>query len=313
MRRGETKAMALGVFAALSWSLVLCVATRIVQQGVAPLVVVFHLCFWGAAGALVVLLLTGRTDELSVFKRKETHFLALLLTGGYGLWVLQTVAMENLRTQTAYLLFYSAPLMIGALSLLGRERATAKQMGRLVMGFVGCIMILVSPYASAFAVGSAPQGHTMAGYVAALGWAACWALFSHLGRPLVREEKVLPVAALVLGGGCLCLLATCVSAGKSPLAITGPQLAACVVAGVVGVTGTFGLWLKCLSKAPVVFASLLWYLGALFSVGWAYWFGGTVPGWWTVGGAALILLAVRCPRERKTGSYKTMGDIIRGR
>jgi drug/metabolite transporter (DMT)-like permease len=298
----------LGVLAVMLWSVVLAVVDSLTAQGVPAHVVQFHLVFWGAAGALVVLLLWGRTDELSVFKRQETVFLLLVLTGGYGFWILQGVAFERVGTRQAHLFFYLAPLLMAALSFLGREQASGRQIGALLLGFAGCVMILAGGSSGGQAVGAPSAG----GYVLAVGHAACWAAFSLLARPVVREEKTLPVVALVLGGGALCLLVTNLSAGRNVLAITTGQLVVCAATGILALAGAFGLWLACVSHVPVASVSSLWYLGALFGAGLAYRFKGDAPGWLTLVGGIFILLALRSGLRRRRGGGKTMGDIIRG-
>jgi len=308
MSRNEKTAVTLGVFAVLLWSVVLAVIDGLRAQGVPTHVVGFHLVFWGAAGAVALLLLWGRTEELSVFKRRETLFITLVATGGYGFWILQGAAFEKAAAHEVNLLFYAAPLLMAVLGFAGRERASGRQIAALLMGFAGCIMILVGPFSGGQGDGGASS---VAGYAAALGHAACWAAFSLLARPLVREEKTLPVVALVLTGGAACLLVTNVSAGRNVLAITGAQLSTCIATGVVAVAGAFGLWLACLARVPVAFAASLWYLGALVGFGLAYWMEGRTPGWWVLGGGILILLALRSSLRCRTGGGKTIGDIIR--
>jgi len=308
MQGARKSAYFFGVLAALLWGPQFMLFRRLLKGKGAPTapVLAFYFVFGGAVALLLVMFLLGRLPELRIFNRRETHFLVLVATGGYGFWILRSLTMDALDFSTARLLFLTAPLAIGALSAFSREKADGRALFGLALGFVGCIL-LVGP------------GRQMAGGLrgALLGLAAagCWALFSVSARPLVRTESALPVAALVTALGALCLLVTCLSMGEGIIRIGPRQLMLACLAGAVTVGFMMPVWLRCLAGAPAALAGGFWYLGLLFGVLLACRIEGEPhPGaLWILGGATLILLGLY---GALSGRYKrrrgvSMSDIIR--
>jgi len=301
-RRG----LLMGLLAALCWSPHFSSVSGAVREGVSPLVVHFYLLLWAAAGCLLLLALGGRLGELSVFKRRESQLIIMALTGGYGLWLLRGLALQGGPQARAHvhLLFYAAPLMLGLFSLPARDGARGRQMGALVLGFVGCILIA---YPSPGAESGAPALR-FGTALAACGAAACWALFSLAARPLVREEKLLPVCAVLWSLGAVCLLATSLATGDSVLAISRGALRTTLWLGPLSVAVAFGCWLKGLAELAPGSAAPLWYVALAFGVA----LGTERLGPWSLGGAALIVLAVLFASGRREQPYMSMSDIIRG-
>lgn len=318
MQRSERMAFVFGALAALFWSPNYLALTHTVSREApqAPLVVIqFYMLLWAAAAMLLVLFLSGRMDELAAFKRKETHFLVLVLSGGYGLWLLRALSIQRMDDGTnVRLLFYSAPLIVAVLGFLGAEKPSGKQIAALLLGFVGCIMIIGGPGRLGAQAASTEASGGFGGVPAAVGAAACFALFSLVARQLLAEEKVLPVAVVVLCGGALCLMVTCFSMGmgKDFFSITWKGLWLTVVFGVLTVGVTFALWLKCLAAVPAVSAAAFWYLGAVFGIWWSYRMAGVRPGWWALGGTVLVLLCLQGAARSRQKARTTLGDIIRG-
>ena len=310
MPRSRTAGFAAGVLAALLWSPHFYVVRHFLAGAEEVNVLVFYLyvVFWGAVASLLVMLLSGRTEELSIFKRTQTHFLALVVTGGYGFWLLRALSIQRAAEAPSHvqILFYTGPLLLGFLSLLTREAASIRQIAGLLLGFVGCILIAGSPYWGAAESGGPPSLETS---LIALGAAACWAAFALMARPMVKEEKVLPVIVIVLSMGAVFLLVTCYSTGASML-IGSKRLWASMILGAAAALA-LGCWLKCLASAPASAAASLWYLALVFGVAWAYWIAHLSPGWFTLVGAALVLLALHSAPAVHRKQQTTMSDLIR--
>ena len=311
MPRSDKGGYALVALASLFWAMCYAVLSTLTRDGVPPLVVEFHLVLWGAVAALILLVISGRADELWAFQRKETHFLALVATGGYGFWLFQALALRRLDPPSAHLAFYVGPLIAGGILAFQGEATPQKHLVALLWAFVGAIIIFRDP-----ARYSPPAAEAAAlwsrGYAAAGAWAVCWVLFSMVGHSLMENAKALPAAAMVLGVGAVCLLITCIGAGRNVLGISASQLLACMGAGGLAVACSFTLWLKGLARLSLVSAAALWYLGVLFAAIAAYFMEGLTPGWLTLGGAILILMGVRGGLRRQPRPGKTIGDIIRG-
>ncbi len=307
MRTSGKTALLLGALAALLWSRHFYVLEGLRGDDVPVLVLQFHLLFWPAAVFLLLLFISGRTSALSVFNRRETRFLALAAAGGYGFWVLRALALESGDAPQVHLLFYTAPLLMGLLSVFTGERADRKVAFGLLLGFIGCI-VLVEGQGSGMETAAPVRWSAR---FLAVGASACWAVFSLMARPIVREEKVLPVVALVTGVGAICLFVTCLSTGESIFRISPPQMLTAALAGLFTVGLMMAAWLKCLGMMPVSLASPLWYLGLLFGLIWAHRSGVSVSGWLALAGAVLILLGLHSALGGRQRSAVTMSDIIR--
>ncbi|GAF86778.1 unnamed protein product, partial [marine sediment metagenome] len=247
--------------------------------------------------------------DLAMLKRRETHFLLLAAAGGYGLWLLRARALGSADVARARILFCTAPLLIGALSAFTRERAGLRTIGSLLLGFVGCAIIIVWGH-------NQPEGaepaSSAAGNLYALGAAACWAAFSLLARPIVREEKALPTAFLVTGIGAAFLLVTCLFARLSIFAVTSGQLKATILPGFFTVGLMMVFWLKCVGLVPAPIAAPFWYLGVLFGLLWVGKAGMTVSFWWALLGAGVVLFGVHAVAGARARTTATMSDVIRG-
>ena len=303
MRSSPRTAWAYGLLAAALWSPHFYVVESLRAGGVPPVALAFHLLLWPAAACAVWLFVRGRVGELLVFKRRETQFLILAAVGGYGFWALRMMALESAGGPPVRVLFYMAPLMMALLSMFGREKPDGKAFWGLVVGLAGCLALVR---------GGSPDGvwtGAVQGKLLGLGAAVCWAAFSVMARPIVREERILPVVALVTGIGAVCVGVTCLSRGENPFQLSPLQLRTVGITGLVTVGLMTAAWLKCLADTPPAQGALLWYLAPLF---------GLVPGWhlgvdigWTLAGALLVAFALRIALRRPTRSSVTMGDVIR--
>lgn len=304
MQQSGKSAVAFAVLAGLLWAphFHLVEGLRAGPAGVSPLIIQLYLVFWAAAALLLLLVLSGRIAELSVFHSRETHFLILAALGGYGCWMLQAVALES--ASPPRLVFYTAPLLIGLFSVFTREQADRRTVVGLLLGFAGCVMLMKG-------VGAA---HLWSGGLPAVGAAACWALFSLGARPIVREERALPVAVLVLLIGTACLLVTCIARGDNPFHISISQLRTTVFAGFFTVALVVIFWLKCLNVASAATVAPFWYLGLLFGVlGHALFIGGLWSGFfWLLGGAVLVLLGIGNSLAQRDRKSMSISDVLRG-
>ena len=257
----------------------------------------FYVVLWAAAVCGGFMLLTGRLSELSALRRREVHLLVLAALGGYALWLLRALALERTmagltdagvgRLTQAHMLFYAGPLLLGLLSVPSREGARAREIGVLILGFVGAILI-----ARSFAADGAAVPTTAATRLLALGSALCWALFVLLARPAARENRALPVLTTVLGLGATCMMVTCLTTGGGLLTISARALWLSMIVGGVSVGLGLLCWVTALSIAPAAKVAPVWYLAMAFGLVWAHVIGRCEIGWLALPGAGLILVAV---------------------
>jgi len=301
MQRTRKRGLILGAVAALLWSPHFALVQSMLRGGTSLLVAEFYFLLFASVLLLLLLFLSGRLSELSVFKRRETHFLALAASGGYGLALLLGLALGQAPAAPVRLWFYAGPLIVALLSLFGRERADLKAFVGILLGFFGCVLVVRAEAPGSLAIS-----------MRAIGAAACWAVFSMLARPLVREEKPLPVAAVVCMIGAACLLVTCLSMGRSVFAVRPAHLWTAAVTGAFTVGLMMVFWLKCLGSAEAALAAPLWYLGLAFGVVWVRRVGVDVDGWLAFGGIVLVLFGLHTAFSGRRSSAMSLGDVIRG-
>ena len=309
MQASGKTAFLLGTLTALLWSPHFLRVQDLVAGGDASLFAVyFHVLLWPALALLALSFLTGRGAVVSVFKQRETHFLVLAGTGGYGFWLLRALALESGPAAHAHVLFYAAPLLMAVLSRLTAERADAKTAFGLALGFMGCILLVFSQDRG---VGSVGAG-SLSGWLQALGAAFCWAVFTVSARPIMREEKAIPAAAVILGIGAVFLLFTCLGRGENPLALEPGEALSAGLTGLLTVGLMMVVWLKCIAASPVKVAAPFWYLGLLFGLVWARGRGIHVDPVLAAIGAVLLIVGLWYALLGRRRSAMTMGDVIRG-
>jgi len=302
MTRSETTAFVLGTLAAAFWSPHFYLVQA--QHGQSSLLVFyFYVLLAAAVVCLLLLALMGQTRELSEVARRESHFIFLALTGGYGLWLLRALALDHSAADPAraHLLFYLGPLILIVAAKFTRFPPSGRQMLGVVLGFVGAALIIGKP--------ATPTG--LGAVLLAVGAAVCWALFAMAGAPVAKEEKVLPMNALVWTVGAACLLVTCMSTGESPFQITRKEFLTAILLGVVTLALGFGCWFKCLATSSKATAGAFWYVALVFGIGWHGSIGRGVS-FWTLGGVLLLLVAVRCSLGSAKQRDSSISDMIRG-
>jgi len=312
MRSDRTRGLAEGAVAALLWSPHFYFVRRALEGGGSVLTLQLHIVFWAAAACLFALFMTGRLGELSVLRRYDTVVIVLVLTGGYGFWLLRAMAIERAgEAGLPYVhgLFYAGPLVMGLLALWGRQRPTGRQVFALVAGLAGCLVIAVSSKQGYDGASGFPG---LVAILLALGAAGCWAVFGLAARPIVSQEKVLPVLTVVLSAGAVCLLATCISTGENLLPASPGALWASMLLGALTVGIALGCWLKCLSVASPVTVAPLWHLGLVFGIPLVWWLAGRSPSLWALAGTAVILVAMHSSFKKHRRPNLSISDLIRG-
>lgn len=305
-RRGKSAVVPAAV-AAVLWAVIEIVAGQL-SSAVRPLVLSFHFSLWAGLTSFLVLVGTGRTADLSIFKKNETLFLVLLATGGYGLWLLQGLTLEMVPQNTGRIIFYASPLAMALLAFFGRESPSGRRVGNLLLGFVGAALLLAFSSGGSAAL---PGAGGWGGYGVAVGWALCWALFGVMLRQLGRRFDVLAAITIVLAAGAVCMLATCVAGRIDVFALTAWQLILCAAAGASAGVGAFYLWATAVSRAPVVTCAPLWYVAPACVACFRVWRNPGWPSWGTLVGFVLLVFALRSSIRMSAETSRTLGDILR--
>ena len=256
----DRRALTLGVLACLTWSTVFVLGRlTISQHDTDP--AVLGLYRFGLSGLLLagLMVASGRGRRLAAFGREPLRFLALGLSGGFGMGFCVFLALQHTTSIPTQIIMNSNPVLIVPLSLLVGERVGVGKALGVVVGVAGCVLVYGG--VSEEVVRLTP-GHLKGGLLAA-GSGLCWAIYTVAGRGVVRRHGGLTTTTLSMLIGGACFLVACVAMGKGLVlgwrgALTGLYLAA------VPTAFGFTAWYVALEKLP---ANVLGPLQFLVPVG----------------------------------------------
>ncbi|AXA94741.1 DMT family transporter [Massilia sp. YMA4] len=195
---------------------------------------------------------------------------------GIGMLTLFAYALKSLPLAETYAVFFIAPALITALSVIVlKERVDGMQWLAIVVGLVG-VLVVLRPDGTSFI--------SVAG-LAVLGSATCYAVSAIASRILSRtdsNEQIMFWILIMMGCGALPLAWS----GWVPLRLADwPLLAVLAVSGFLGqlaITRAFSMG-KASVVAPFEYSALAWGV----AIDWALW--NTLPDRWTIVGAAIII------------------------
>lgn len=248
--------------------------TFLVMQLV-PSVVVLWVLVMASGGAR-----TGRTGLLPVA-------LLGLLNPGLS-YMLSMVGLTMTSASVATLLWAAEPaLIVAAAWLLLREKATARFLAALAAAIGG--VLLVSGIFDGGLAGGTGQGAALI-----LAGVLCCALYTVLSRKIISAIDPLPAVALqqTVGLGLALAVWPLVGGGGEALELTGRQLAAAALTGLMYYAAAFWLYLNALRSVTATTAGIFLNLTPVFGVATAFIFLGerlSASQWL---GAAVILAAV---------------------
>lgn len=151
------------------------------------------------AGVVLAVVARGRPRPTRVQLRRLAAAGVLLLVGGQGL---ATLALTAVTASLGAILAAAIPLWVVLLSGLIGTRVSGASQIRLVAGFGGIVLVVLTAPGSA--IGGAPWG-VAAFVVAPILWAAGSLLTASVGRPM--DRVVASAVQLVAGGTVLLLIA----------------------------------------------------------------------------------------------------------
>lgn len=195
---------------------------------------------------------------------------------GIGMLTMFAFGLQTLSLAEAYSLFFIAPTLITALSVLFlKERVDLAQWSAIAVGLAGVLVVLRPSGAGFFSLGG----------LAILGAAACYAVSAIASRILSRSdssEAIMFWLLVLMAGGGVALAAP----HWQPLrAEDGLVLAGLAVSGFLGqlaITEAFSLG-KASTVAPFEYSALAWGV----AIDWLLW--QTLPDGYTLLGAAIII------------------------
>jgi len=228
-----------GVIASALWASVFVAARYVtVVRGVDPYYTAFLRFGSGALVAAIYLLIAGKSRRLLAARRDVGWMILLGGIGIFGMGELVFISSTLTSSINSALLLNTNAVFIAVFALFVGERVPGIRFAGLLIGLVGCALIVF---------GSAPPQtyppvNNLLGSLAALAGAVCWALYTVLGKRVVRRNGGPEVATATLIFGAL-MLAVVALLRTPDFSLQLPEALASLYLGVV----------------PTAIAMLLWY------------------------------------------------------
>jgi drug/metabolite transporter (DMT)-like permease len=281
------KGVSYGAIAALLWSTVFVVARFILRQGeVHPLALVF-LRFLTASIFLFLLALILPKSHLKKIQRRDWgRFFFLSLVGIVGMGSLGFLATNFVSAIDVTLLVNANPIFIALLASLVGERITTRKVMGIILGFWGCLWILKGglPHWSL-------NQEALLGHILAISSGFCWALYTVMGKEMVRKYGGFYANGLAIMMG-TAILFVLVLIFRIPFHLTSQHIGLVIYLGVLPTAIAFGLWYKALGQIGAARLGPLQYLAPVASALQAYFLLGEAITIAYLIGMALVFLGI---------------------
>ena len=267
-RRGTpAKGIAYGSIAALLWSTVFVIARFILRQGeVHPLALVFLRFFIATIFLLFLALILPKSHLKKIQRADLPRFFFLALVGIVGMGSLGFLATNFVSAIDVTLLVNANPIFIVLLASFLGERITYRKVIGILLGFWGCFWILKGGLPR----WSLGEGELL-GHILAISSGFCWALYTVMGKEIVRKYGGFYANALAIIIGTAILLPL-ILIFRIPINLTPQHLGLIVYLGLLPTAVAFGLWYKALGQIGASRLGPLQYLAPVASALQAYFF-----------------------------------------
>jgi len=280
-----------GIFASFTWGTVFVVGRFILGDGnVSPFIIAFWRCFFGSIFLLLVL--HKKIKGISSIHLKD--YLLLVALSFTGIFLFNTLLFYSLTYTTATsssILMNANPffiLIFAALFL--REKMTSVKVLAVIIGFLGCAMVIHGTEASTGGL------NPLKGNFLALGSAICWALYTVFGGyPAKKYGAVLTTFVTLFTGMLLFLIVMLVmkinfwNIGLSVF-LSGAYL------GIVPAGIGFTLWYNALKYLEAGELGIFQYLASVITAGLSVIFLKEVLNILIISGMLLVFLSFYIPK-----------------
>ncbi len=238
----SSKAIIFGVIASLLWSTVFVAGRYLCDVlNIHPTLVAFLRFFGAGIASLIYLAIKGKAKTLSVLVSSPGLIILLAIT---GISVMGSAVFLALNLSTAVdvsIIMNSNAIFIVPLAVFTGERITLKKTLGVLIGLLGCALVINGKITGFQLI----RGEHLTGNLLALLASISWAVYTVMGKGIVRERGGLTITSLNMMIGSLPLLA--ITAGLGELSL--PPLKAIIVLIYLAIFPTaigFVLWYKAL-------------------------------------------------------------------
>jgi len=250
------RAILLGTIASLLWSTVFVFGRYLCDVlGTHPILVAF--LRFSCAGVISVLYIVfrGEGKSLSLLIEKPLTIGLLAITGIFGMGSAVFLALDHSTSVDVSVIMNSNAIFIIPLAVLVGEHLTLRKVAGVIIGLLGCALVINGKVTGFQLI----QKEHFIGNLIALVAAICWALYTVMGKQLVRERGGLAVASLNMMVGSVPLFFLVAGLGE----LTFPPLRAFLVIVYLAIFPTalgFVLWYKALENLDASRLGPLQYL-----------------------------------------------------
>lgn len=238
------KAIILGTIASLLWSTVFVFGRYLCDiLNVHPLLIAFLRFFCASVFLIFYVIFKGQAKELSLIIEKPLNIILLGITGISCMGGAVFLALDRSTAVDVSIIMNSNAIFIIPLAVIIGERLTTRKVIGVIVGLLGCALV-INGKVTAFQI---MQREHFTGNMIALVASVSWAVYTVMGKRLVRERGGLIVTSLNMVVGSIPLFFLTLGSG----ALTLPPLKASIFIIYLAIFPTaigFVFWYKALES-----------------------------------------------------------------
>ncbi|MHB1346970.1 MAG: DMT family transporter [Candidatus Humimicrobiaceae bacterium] len=261
---------------------------RILVQRVHPLQIGAVTLVAGFIGILIYLIVTERVKK--IFKLPYRDVLVSMGLGVFGFFFYQILTFSALAripaSVNAVLVSINVVFIAFLAALILKERVGAVRIAGIILAVAGVVLVTFN---NGFSFGNGSGEINLLGCAFSLLAALSAALYSVLGKKVIKSNDPIIIAALaIFSGAVLLTILTASTVGFSDVFQAGwPTFLIMVFLGITMIGIAYPLWFVCLKRFPVSQISIYIYLTPIFAVilsllilnerfSWLFWVGGAL-------------------------------------
>ena len=188
-----TKAIIFGAIASILWSTVFVVGRYLCDvMGMHPTLVAFLRFSNAGIVAIIYILLKGEAKSLKVLIEQPLMISLLGLTGIFGMGSAVFLALKLSTAVDVSIIMNSNSIFIAPLAIMIGESITPTKIFGIIIGLFGCLLVINGSLTGFGLV----RGEHLTGNLVAVISALCWAIYTIMGKKIVRKHGGLVITSL---------------------------------------------------------------------------------------------------------------------
>ncbi len=237
-----TKAIFFGATASILWSTVFVAGRYLCDViNIHPTLVAFLRFFNAGIFSIIYILVTGKTKNLKAIIEQPITISLLGFIGIFGMGSAVFLALKLSTAVDVSIIMNSNPIFIVPLAILIGESITPLKFIGVIIGLFGCLLVINGSLTEFGIV----KSEYLIGNLVAVVSALCWAVYTIVGKKIVRKYGGLTITTLNMLVGSIPLFILCIGLGQ----LTFPPLKGFLIIEYLAIFPTaigFILWYKAL-------------------------------------------------------------------